>query len=83
MPTFGQKPFEEHFDELKVNLDDITSEEDKRAAKVKNISLRLLSVQSPHEVLALFEDEFIAGERSADVVATIEELFIFLYFFKS
>ena len=58
---------------------------------MKNISLRLLNVTSPQEVLGLFEEEFIAVvndamemeiDRSTEQ-ATVEELFMFLYFFKS
>ena len=69
-------------------MDDLSSETERRAAKVKNISLRLLGVNSPQDVLNLFEEEFIAVTRdmaSVDVenLATIEELFMFLYFFKS
>ena len=58
---------------------------------MRNISLRLLNVTSPQEVLGLFEEEFIAVvndamemeiDRSTEQ-ATVEELFMFLYFFKS
>ena len=43
----GKSEFASHFDELKVNVDSLESEEEKRAAKVKNISLRLLGISSP------------------------------------
>ena len=48
-----------------MDIDELSSESDKRAAKVKNISLRLLSVRSPQEVLGLFEEEFIAVVNDA------------------
>lgn len=87
LPTFGEKGFNELFNELEVKVDELSTEAEKRAAKVKNISLRLLSVTSPQEVLQMFEDEFITVDRTETTddsnLATIEELFMFLYFFKS
>ena len=70
-------------------MDENASEEDVRAAKVKNISLKLLGIESPRGVLDLFEEEFISVARSGTggdagpQIATIEELFMFLYFFKT
>ena len=46
-----------------MNVDEASSEAERRAAKVKNISLRLLEVTSPQDVLALFEEEFITMSR--------------------
>ena len=44
--TDGESEFTSHFDDIKINVDALESEEDKRAAKVKNISLRLLGISS-------------------------------------
>lgn len=83
----GKDDFSEHWDTLKVDAKGEQSDADKRAAKVKNISLRLLNVEGPTQVLDLFEEEFISvhtgeGEIS-DNLASVEELFMLLYFFKS
>ena len=61
--VIGEKDFSLHWDQLKANEDASQSEADKRAAKVKNISLRLLNVDTPSEVLDLFEEEFINVAR--------------------
>ena len=46
--SYGEQGFEDHLEELKVkNVDQLESDSERRAAKVKNISLRLLSVTSP------------------------------------
>jgi len=45
----------------------------------------LLDVESPQAVLDLFEEEFIIAPRESQQaeMATIEELFMFIYFLKS
>jgi hypothetical protein len=40
-------------------------------------------VESPTEVLDLFQEEFIDVERDGRTIATVEELFMLLYFFKT
>ena len=48
LPTqSGEDEFANHFGDIKVDLDKVETEEERRAAKVKNISLRLLGVDSP------------------------------------
>lgn len=84
----GGKDLSGHFDALKVDISAIEDEGERRAAKVKNISLRLLGVNGPQAVLDIFEEEFIIAPRETDGVkagdeATTEELFMFLYFFKT
>ena len=82
----GKADFAEHWNELSVDPSTQMTEEERRAAKVKNISLRLLNVESPGQVLDLFEDEFIQAERGegdTTNVASVDELFMLLYFFKS
>ena len=56
----GNDNLSDHFDALNVDTKGEESEVDKRAAKVKNISLRLLGVDGPTQVLDLFEEEFIS-----------------------
>ena len=45
----------------------------------------MLDVESPQAVLDLFEEEFIIAPRESQEaeMATIEELFMFIYFLKS
>ena len=90
LPNLGDtQDFASRFEEIEVDVNNLQTEEERRAAKVKNISLRLLGVSSPQEVLDLFEEEFIvdAEERAQSLQpgadSTIEELFMFLYFFKT
>ena len=91
LPNFGDADgFSSHFGHLREKIDTSASEEDQRAAKVKNISLQLLEIDSAQGVLDLFEHEFISSTRDASqylqksetAMATIDELFMFLYFFK-
>ena len=84
-----QNEFASHFGDISQSVAEDASEEDIRAAKVKNISLKLLGIESPKSVLDLFEQEFITVSRTGmpskdePQIATIEELFMFLYFFKT
>lgn len=87
MPIIGgAEGFTDHYDDLKLEVDSNASEADQRAAKVKNISLRLLGIESARGILDLFEEEFVVASReggTTDGVGSIEELFMFLYFFKT
>ena len=45
--VIGAEDMHKHFDSLKADVDESMSPEELRAAKVKNISLRLLNVEKP------------------------------------
>lgn len=85
--AIGNQEFSKHWDQLKADVNPESSESDRQAAKVKNISLRLLNVTSPTQVLDLFEEEFINvardGREKGAALASVEELFMLLYFFKT
>ena len=70
--------FNNHFAELKIEESEGMTEDEKRGARVKNLSLQLLSANTPKQVLDLFEK---LNEQPESIF--VEELFMLLYFFNS
>ena len=77
-----KKEMRDHENMVSAAAEQLQDQEDSRAARVKNLSLSLLEVDSPIKVLDLFDREYLQQHQNNKEVY-VEELFMLLHFFKA